>query len=291
MYTQMKNISNWAKEIIWRMKGAWERRARVRWLLHSQRVQIWQSFAQGWPTQRHCAPVTAALQQQMKLSAGRRLYSDSRSTLSLQSVADKYVGFQSCQGRRWTVGQGAKRRAKAFPSPRNLFSMSLVTSRGTHSAWAIQRAPGPQISHTVCRGSSVSLPLPVTAITLSPPLSLFSLCSVLAWRAKNILHREKARLYQTVPSHLWQIVILSDEDDMTFPRHISLDGKIKFHHTGNREALVCILPCEWSWQAICGVRSSELCNAQTMTLFSSYLMKLKLIKHNTKEKHLFCFTV
>lgn len=141
-------------------------------LLDSQHVQIWQSFAQGWPTQRHCAPVIAALQQQMKLSAGRWLYSDSRSTLSLQSVADKYVGFQSCQGRRWTVGQGAKRAPKAFPSPRNLLSMSLVTSPGHPFSVSHPKGPGaPDL--TQCLPGEFCEPL-------SPCDSHHSLCVSLA---------------------------------------------------------------------------------------------------------------
>lgn len=142
-----------------------------RWLLDSQHVHIWQSFAQGWPLQRHCAPVIDALQQQMKLSAGRWLYSDSRSALSLQSVANKYVGFQICQGRRWTVGQGAKRRAKAFPSPRNLFSMSLVTSPGHPFRVSHPKGPrAPDLTH--CLSGEFSLSLWQPSLSLSISLSL-----------------------------------------------------------------------------------------------------------------------
>lgn len=119
------------------MKGAVERGRRG----GSQHVRIWQSFAEAWLTQRHCAPVIAALQRQMKLSAGRWLYSDSRSALSPQSLENKYVGFQSCQGRRWTVGQEAKRGAKAFPSPHNLFSMSPVTS--SRHSFSVSHPKGP----------------------------------------------------------------------------------------------------------------------------------------------------
>lgn len=159
--------------------------------LDSQHVHTWQSFAQGRPTQRHCVHVIGTLQQQMKLSAGRWLSSDSHSALSLHSAANKYVGFQSCQGRRWTVGQGAKRRAKAFPSPCNLLSMSLVTSLGHPFSVSHPKGPGgPQISHTACRGMQwASLSLPLSLPVRQPSLSLFS--ARLCVSPKTSLSREK----------------------------------------------------------------------------------------------------
>lgn len=170
LYTEMKNR---AKETTCHVSLGEGREGR--WLLDSQHVHIWQSFAQGWPTQRHCVPVIAALQQQMKLSAGRWLYSDSRSALSLQSVANKYVGFQSCQGRRWTVGQGAKRRAKAFPSPRNLFSMSLVTSPGHPFSVSHPKGPrAPDLTH--CLPGEFCEPPSLSLSSLFLPLSSVDLC-------------------------------------------------------------------------------------------------------------------
>lgn len=262
--------------MIWRMKGSWERRGRVRWLLHSQRVQIWQSFAQGRPTQRHCAPVTAALQQQMKLSAGRWLYSDSRSTLSLQSVADKYVGFQSCQGRRWTVGQGAKRRAKAFPSPRNLFSMSLVTSRGTHSVWAIQRAPGPQISHTACWGSSVSLSLPVTAITLSP-LSLFFLSVVGEPKISSTERNcDYTKRYRAIYDRLWFCVMrMKWLFLITFP--LMVKSNFITQVTEKHWFVFCCVNGADRPSAVWG---SKMCGAQTRRFFHLDPDFVCLIKHS-----------
>lgn len=163
----------------------------------------------------------------MKLSAGRWLYSDSCSTLSLQSVANKYVGFQSCQGRRWTVGQGAKRRAKAFPSPRNLFSMSLVTSPGHPFSVSHPKGPrAPDLTHCLPRESC-------------EPLSLFSLCASLCLpqqSAKNILHCEKSRVYQTVQTihdRVWVSLmkmkrLLSQSGwKEIFIQNVSLDDKVK----------------------------------------------------------------
>ncbi len=247
LYTEMKNISNRAKEIILAYQGSFGEGREGRWLLDSQHVHIWQSFAQGWPTQRHCAPVIAALQQQMKLSAGRWLYSDSRSTLSLQSVANKYVGFQSCQGRRWTVGQGAKHRAKAFPSPRNLFSMSLVTSPGHPFSASHPKGPGaPDLTH--CLPGEFCEPRSPSDSHHSLSLSLF-LCASLClphWRAKNILSREKWRAHATqfkpfmteCDSVWWEWNDLSPltqcEKTCLFIKFL-LMMKSRFHHQSNMQ--------------------------------------------------------
>ncbi|KAI9517960.1 hypothetical protein NQZ68_001130 [Dissostichus eleginoides] len=84
------------------------------------------------------------------------------------SDANKYVGFQSSQGRRWTVGQGAKRRAKAFPSPRNLLSKSLVTSPGHPFNVSHPKGHGaPDLTHCLPGGVlKASLSPPLTAVTL-----------------------------------------------------------------------------------------------------------------------------
>lgn len=144
--TEMKKLGQRNASDIFRLLGRGEQRG------GSQHVRIWQSFAPGWLTQRHCVPVIDALQQQMKLSAGRWLSSDSRSALSLQTVANKYVGFQSCQGRLWTVGQGAKRGAKEFPSPCNLFSISPVTSLGYLFSVSLPEGPRAPRAHTLHAG-------------------------------------------------------------------------------------------------------------------------------------------
>lgn len=204
----MENISNWAKEIILLDQG---RLREGRWLLDFQQVGMWQSFAQGCLTRWHCVPVIAALQQQMKLSAGRWLYSDSCSTLSLQSIANKYVGFQSCQGRRWTVGQGAKRGAKAFPSPRNLFSMSLVTSPGHPFSLSHPKGPrAPDLTHCPQGGilwDPLFLSFPVTAITLSPLSFSLSFSEHLSapphHTAKNILWTKQFKPFVTESDSIW----------------------------------------------------------------------------------------
>lgn len=190
MWSLSQEMKSRAKEISPTYQVSWDEGSVGNRSLDSQHVHIWQSFAQGRPTQRHCVHVIGTLQQQMKLSAGRWLSSDRRSALSLHGAANKYVGFQSCQGRRWTVGQGAKHRAKAFPSPCNLLSMSLVTSLGHPFSVSHPKGPGgPQISHTACRGilwASLSPTLSPhrTAITLS------LLCASLHF-SKTSLCREK----------------------------------------------------------------------------------------------------
>lgn len=178
MIKTTKTTPDWAKEIFLAHEGVW-RWPRGRWGFGVPSMPcIWQSFARGWLTQRHCAPVTDALQQQMKLSAGRWLYSDSRSALAPQNLANKYVGFQSCQGRRWTVGQGAKRTAKAFPSPPNLFSMSPVTSLGRSFSMSRPQGPRGPPDLTHC--------LPLFSLSLSLHLE--------TKKKKNILHKEQPRV-------------------------------------------------------------------------------------------------
>lgn len=69
------------------------------------------------------------------------------------------LGFKAAKA---DVGQWVR-----GPNAEQKHSLPLVTCsqwawsplQGTHSAWAIQRAPGPQISHTAYRESPVSLSL------------------------------------------------------------------------------------------------------------------------------------
>lgn len=138
--------------------------------------------------------------EQMKLSVGGRLRPDSCSSLSLQSLANKYVGFQSCHRRHWTLGQGAKRRAKAFPSPCNLFSMSLVTSPG--HPFSMSRPQGPQgpRSHTLPVGRALHASLSIWQS------SLFFLSSehLFGWRAEE---PEITRRVNSSKKLFWQNVI------------------------------------------------------------------------------------
>lgn len=281
LYMEMKNISNRAREIILAYQGILVEGREGAWLQDSQRVHRWQSFAQGWPTQRHCAPVIAALQRQMKLSAGRWLYSDSRSALSLQSAANKYVGFQSCQGRRWTVGQGAKRRAKAFPSPRNLFSMSLVTSPGQPFSVSHPKGPGaPDLTHCLPGELCEPLSLPLTAITLS-----LSLCiSVFATSESQKYPQQRGTAstpaVQTIYDRMWfnlmrmKWLLLTNSENKYLFINFYLDEveiSLSEQHAGKGEAQVCIWLLERSWQTICriaGLFSPSCVTHKTMTLFS-----------------------
>ena len=266
------------------MKGAWERGGKGRWLLDSQRVHIWQSFAQGWPAQRHCAPVIAALQQQMKLSAGRWLYSDSRSTLSLQSVANKYVGFQSCQGRRWTVGQGAKRGAKAFPSPRNLFSMSLVTSPGHPFSVSHPKGPrAPDLTHCMpgefCDSLSPSDSHHSLSLSLILCAALCSPCS----RAKNIFSREKQWEHQTVQTvydrmwfsemrKKWPLPTDSVWKEI-FIHEVSVDDEVKIssseQHAGERNSTSLYFAV---WMEL-----TDHLQCESFSSFSSHLLFFSLV--------------
>lgn len=188
----------------------------------SQHVHIWQSLAQSWPTQLHCAPVIAAFPEQMKLSVGGRLRPDSCSSLSLQSLANKYVGFQSCHRRHWTLGQGAKRRAKAFPSPCNLSSMSLVTSPG--HPFSMSRPQGPQgpRSHTLPVGRALHASLCIWQSSLS----FFSSEHLCVWHAEE---PEITRRVNRSKKLFWQNVIRRNVGGPTSARWLTLRRNAFLH--------------------------------------------------------------
>lgn len=111
------------------------------------------------------------------------------------------LGFKAAKA---DVGQWVR-----GPNVEQKHSLPLVTCsqwawsplQGTHSAWAIQRDPGPQISHPACRGSSVWLS-PIS-LSLSLPL-FFSVCIFLPqWRPKNILRRGESGIYQSTYDRVW----------------------------------------------------------------------------------------